>query len=83
MYTYKECRRRAQLCALALSRLGVSLGDRVATMAWNNARHLEAWCALIRPSFSLSMKSCGMSARDYYLASPLTCPACLGTPLWA
>ena len=41
--TYRECRRRAQLFALALSRLCVKLGDRVATLAWNNSRHLEAW----------------------------------------
>ena len=41
--TYRECRRRAQLFALALSRLGVKLGDRVATLAWNNSRHLETW----------------------------------------
>ncbi|GAB4814048.1 hypothetical protein N2152v2_001094 [Parachlorella kessleri] len=40
---YREVRQRAQLCALALKRLGVRPGDRVGTLAWNTTRHLEAW----------------------------------------
>jgi len=43
-YTYSDCLRRSKLAALAVQRLGVRPGDRVATMAWNNHRHLELWC---------------------------------------
>ena len=32
--------------ANALARLGVKPGDRVATFAWNNARHLELYFAV-------------------------------------
>ena len=49
--TYAEVHERARLCALALRRLGVRQGDRVATIAWNTCRHLESWSVL----FLLSM----------------------------
>jgi fatty-acyl-CoA synthase len=41
--SYGEVRRRAHQLAGALARLGVAHGDRVATLGWNNARHLEAY----------------------------------------
>ena len=41
--SYGEVRRRAHQLAGALARLGVRRGDRVATLGWNNARHLEAY----------------------------------------
>jgi fatty-acyl-CoA synthase len=41
--TYADIRRRALLLAKRLSRDGIGLGDRVATLAWNTWRHLEAW----------------------------------------
>ena len=41
--TYREIQARAQRCAKALTRLGIKTGDRVATLGWNTARHLEAW----------------------------------------
>lgn len=41
--TYAEVRERALRLAQRLARDGVKLGDRVATLAWNNSRHLEAW----------------------------------------
>ena len=41
--TYAEVHERSRLCALALSRLGVTQGDRVGTIAWNTCRHLESW----------------------------------------
>ena len=47
--TYGETIARAGRLALALRGLGVRSGDRVATLAWNNARHLEAYFAV--PSF--------------------------------
>ncbi len=42
-YTYRECIDRAKQLANALDRLGLSTGDRVATIAWNDYRHLEAY----------------------------------------
>jgi len=42
-YTYADCFRRARQLANALDKLGLSQGDRVATVAWNDYRHLEAY----------------------------------------
>lgn len=41
--TYREIRDRAALCAMALRRLGIQPGDRVASLAWNTYRHIECW----------------------------------------
>ena len=41
--TYADMVRRAKKLALALHRLGVQSGDRVATLCWNNVQHLEAY----------------------------------------
>ena len=40
---YANIRRRSLKVAKRLERDGVKLGDRVATLAWNGYRHLEAW----------------------------------------
>jgi acyl-CoA synthetase (AMP-forming)/AMP-acid ligase II len=40
---YRELRERALKVAKRLDREGIRLGDRVATLAWNGFRHLEAW----------------------------------------
>jgi acyl-CoA synthetase (AMP-forming)/AMP-acid ligase II len=40
---YREVRQRALKVAKRLSMEGIKAGDRVATLAWNNHRHLEAW----------------------------------------
>ena len=42
-YTYRECFARSKQLANALDRLGTSRGDRVATLAWNDYRHLEMY----------------------------------------
>ncbi len=42
-YTYAEAERRSRRLAKALTRLGVSRGDRIATMAWNGFRHFELY----------------------------------------
>jgi fatty-acyl-CoA synthase len=42
-YTYRECIDRAKQLANALDKLGLERGDRVATIAWNDYRHLEAY----------------------------------------
>jgi fatty-acyl-CoA synthase len=44
-YTYRELAGRVNRLANALSALGVGVGDRVGTFAWNNYRHLEAYFA--------------------------------------
>jgi fatty-acyl-CoA synthase len=45
--TYAELRRRSLRVAKRLSRDGVRLGDRVATLAWNTARHMETWYGIM------------------------------------
>ena len=42
-YTYRDCRDRAKRVAHALQGLGVQMGDRVATLAWNGYRHMELY----------------------------------------
>ena len=41
--SYGEVRRRAMRLAHALEALGVQVGDRVATVAWNGYRHMELY----------------------------------------
>jgi fatty-acyl-CoA synthase len=45
--TYAAIRARALKVAKRLDRDGIRLGDRVATLAWNTARHLEAWYGIM------------------------------------
>jgi len=45
-YTYSDCHKRSKQLANALNKLGVQMGDRVATLAWNGYRHLEAYYAV-------------------------------------
>ena len=45
-YTYRDCHKRARQLASALTGLGVKIGDRVATLAWNGYRHMEAYYAV-------------------------------------
>jgi fatty-acyl-CoA synthase len=40
---YAEIRARALKVAQRLTKDGIKLGDRVATLAWNTWRHMEAW----------------------------------------
>ena len=42
-YTYADCFRRTRQLANALDKLGLKQGDRVATIAWNDYRHLEIY----------------------------------------
>jgi fatty-acyl-CoA synthase len=44
---YAEVRARALKVAQRLDKDGIKLGDRVATLAWNTARHLEAWYGIL------------------------------------
>ncbi len=45
-YTYGDMADRVGRLAGALDKLGVRRGDRVATFAWNNSRHLELYFAV-------------------------------------
>jgi len=44
--TFASLAARTKQLANALKRLGVQQGDRVATLAWNNYRHLEIYYAV-------------------------------------
>jgi fatty-acyl-CoA synthase len=45
-YTYHDMATRAKRLAVALQQLGISQGDRVATLSWNHYQHLEAYFAV-------------------------------------
>lgn len=45
-FTYAQMTERVARLANALEKLGIKRGDRVATFAWNNARHLELYFAV-------------------------------------
>lgn len=45
--TYADVRKRALKVAQRLTRDGIKQGDRIATLAWNTARHLEAWYGIL------------------------------------
>ena len=45
--TLADVRSRSLRVAKALEQDGVKLGDRIATMAWNTDRHLEAWFGIM------------------------------------
>jgi len=42
-YTYSAAQKRAKQLAQALARLGVGMGERVGTLAWNGYRHFELY----------------------------------------
>jgi 3-(methylthio)propionyl---CoA ligase len=45
-YTYREACARIRQLANALGRMGARPGDRIATLAWNDFRHLEVYYAV-------------------------------------
>jgi fatty-acyl-CoA synthase len=45
--TYAQIHERAKRVSNALKDLGIKPGDRVATMAWNTGRHIEAWYGIM------------------------------------
>ena len=81
-YTYADAGRRASKLANALIRLGVKLGDRVATLAWNGYRHFEIYygvsgiaavCHTINPRlFPEQIAWIANHAEDSYLFFDLT-----------
>lgn len=50
-YTYADCFARARQLANALEGLGLRRGDRVATLCWNDYRHLEAYYGISGAGF--------------------------------
>jgi fatty-acyl-CoA synthase len=42
-YTYRDMAARAKQLAVALQKLGLERGDRVATLSWNHYQHMEAY----------------------------------------
>ena len=57
---FGECAERARRLARGLADLGVSDGDRVATLLWNQTEHLELYYAvpLMGPSSIRSTRGC-------------------------
>jgi len=45
-YTYRDFAVRVKKLAVALKRLGISEGDRVATLSWNHYQHMEVYYAV-------------------------------------
>ena len=45
--SYKQVHDRALKVSQALDRHGITLGDRIATIAWNTSRHLECWYGIM------------------------------------
>ncbi len=45
--TFSDIRTRALKVAQRLERDGYGVGDRIATLAWNTARHIEAWYGIM------------------------------------
>ena len=45
--TYGEIHERSKRLSNALLNLGVKKGDRIATLAWNTARHMECWYGIM------------------------------------
>src|SRR5471030_1177643 len=62
--TYGEVLRRSRKLANALVKLGVKPGDRVATLAWNSSRHLEAYYAIPMTGAVLHTMNPRLSAVD-------------------
>jgi fatty-acyl-CoA synthase len=63
-YTYADFVRRAKKLAVALGELGLQKSDRVATLAWNNHQHLEAYFGVPSSGMVLHTINPRLSADD-------------------
>src|SRR5438105_5774088 len=63
-YTYADFAERTQRLAGVLRDLGVTKGDRVATLAWNSHRHLEIYWAAPLSGAVLHTLNFRLSAQD-------------------
>jgi fatty-acyl-CoA synthase len=62
--TYRHVIGRAQQLAVALSKLGLKPGDRVATLCWNHKRHFEAYLGLTAGGFVLHTLNLRLHPKD-------------------
>ena len=63
-YTYRDMARRAKQLAVALERLGLERGDRVATLCWSHHQHLEAYFGVPCGGFVLHMLNLRLHPND-------------------
>jgi fatty-acyl-CoA synthase len=63
-YTYADFVRRAKKLAVALGELGLQKSDRVATLAWNNYQHLEAYFGIPSSGLVLHTINPRLSSED-------------------
>ena len=69
-YTYRELARHATKLAIALQKLGVKPGDRVATLCWNHHRHLEIYFGVMAIGAVLHTLNLRLHANDLaYIAN--------------
>ena len=69
-YTYRDACRRARQLALALRKLGLERGDRVATLAWNHYQHHECYLGIPCGGFVLHTLNLRLHPSDLaYIAS--------------
>ena len=69
-YTYGDMIERAKRLSVALAKLGVDDGDRVATFCWNHYQHLEAYMAIPCAGAVLHTLNLRLHANDLtYIAS--------------
>ena len=80
-YTYADFAGRAQQLMHALDGLGIEQGERVATLAWNSYRHLEAYFAVPCTGRVLHTLNARLSADDLaYIAGHAGDVAVLADP---
>ena len=63
-YTYRDMAGRAKQLAVALQKLGLERGDRVATLCWNHYQHLEAYFGIPCGGFVLHTLNLRLHADD-------------------
>ena len=69
-YTYADFGRRSRAIAVALQKLGLERGDRVATLMWNHAQHHEAYFGIPCGGFVLHTLNLRLHPNDIgYIAN--------------
>jgi fatty-acyl-CoA synthase len=69
-YTYRDMAQRAKQLAVALDKLGLERGDRVATLCWNHHQHLEAYFGIPSGGFVLHTLNLRLHPNDLaYIAT--------------
>src|SRR5215217_7414873 len=69
-YTYRDMAARAKQLAVALRKLGLERGDRVATLCWNHHQHMEAYFGIPCAGFVLHTLNLRLHPNDIgYIAN--------------